>query len=423
MNSRMSLTRWFSYVLFGGLGIVLVVLAVLATRPVAAQGDGLRLEKSLLKDSPVVKVGETLTFAITITNNWNTTVITLPLIDEYDASVLGYLDATPAPDTTIAASGVISWNNILESTGPLSPGDQIVVYVRFVAEHPSPRVVNKAYTHDAYDYLGNAVNDGEAEDDSIFEGGRTPLTKTLALGTAAVGEVITFNIAISNDGAARILQMPVRDRFDPTVLQFHSAEPPIDAEEAGTLVWSNVLRPPLPTVLEPQQTVVLTVAFRVIGDPQLTNNEAEVLGATDGFGNNLAPAADDVPIQIVPGDATPTTVPQQPTSVATPVAPTNIVPAPATPIPGPAASATPATTAQPGDSTPVPTDESNSEDDSDEADDAADAVTPTAPLAGGPGSLPDTGAAPSPLPWLVALGVALISLWGLLQWSRKPDHQ
>jgi uncharacterized repeat protein (TIGR01451 family) len=95
----------------------MAIVAFVAARPVTAQTPGLQLEKTLLKNSNVVQVGETLTFAITITNNWNTTVITLPLIDDYDESVMRFLDATPAPDTVIAATGVGSCTGGLPAAG------------------------------------------------------------------------------------------------------------------------------------------------------------------------------------------------------------------------------------------------------------------------------------------------------------------
>lgn len=374
MTNRIRVSRLPLIALFAGFGLVLAILLLAkSTPPVAAQSSGLQLEKTLLKNSNLVRVGETLTFAITITNNWNTTVITLPLTDIYDQSVLRFLDATPAHDSHVAATGTIEWDNVLDSSGPLAPGQQIVVLVRFIAEHPSPRVVNRAFTHDAYDSDGNQVGNGNAEENNEAVGGKTPLTKTLDLAAPPLaGQRITFTITIKNDGLVNVLTLPVRDTFDPTALRFISASPPIDGESPGVLVWSNVLRPPLPTVLAPEQTVQLTVVFTALRDITQTINQAEVLGASDEYGNSLAPAADDVPIRILPGATTPTATPTRaprptqapaeatPTgAVETPestVVATAVAPAEATSIPGDLSTATPgpSATAVAGGELPVP---------------------------------------------------------------------
>ncbi|HYF66128.1 MAG TPA: hypothetical protein VD886_25090, partial [Herpetosiphonaceae bacterium] len=350
-----------------------------STPPVAAQTSGLQLEKTLLKNSNLVRVGETLTFAITITNDWNTTVITLPLTDIYDRSVLRFVDATPAQSSHAAATGTIEWDNVLAATGPLAPGQQVVVLVRFIAEHPSPRVVNRAFTHDAYDSQGNQVGNGNAEENNEAVGGKTPLTKTLDLAAPPLaGQRITFTITVRNDGLVDVLTLPVRDTFDPTALRFVSAEPPIDGESPGVLVWSNALRPPLPTVLGPEQTVQLTVVFTALRDITQTINQAEVLGASDQYGNELAPASDDVPIRILPAATTPTPAPTRaPRPTQAPARPTETIEAPTATVENTPA----ATAAAPAESTAIPGDLST--------------ATPGAsatPLAGGtvPVGLPNT---------------------------------
>lgn len=181
---RTWLRSGFGVALALSIGLACVLLLVATQRsPVAAQTSNLQLEKRLLKTGDVVQVGETVTFAITITNTWNTTVITLPLIDDYDQSILGFVDAAPAQNTHIAATGVISWNNLLASSGPLAPGQSTVVYVRFVAEHPTAdlRVVNRARTHDVYDQQQRKVGDGSGEEEGNAVGGRTPIIRTLAM--------------------------------------------------------------------------------------------------------------------------------------------------------------------------------------------------------------------------------------------------
>ncbi len=376
--------------------LVMLLLVAKSPAPAAAQSNALTLEKKLMKNSNVVQVGETLTFAITITNNWNTTVITLPMIDMYDQTVLRFVDANPAQNTHIAATGVISWNNVLASTGPLAPGASVVIITRFIAEHPSPRVVNRAETHDAYDSLGNQVGDGSSNVDNEAVGGKTPLTKTLDLTVPPIaGQQITFNLTIRNDGMADVVALPINDRFDPAALQFISAIPAPDRVESGLLVWDNALRAPLVSILTPQQTVQMTVVFTALTDISQTLNQAEVMGASDSYGNDLEPAAAEVPIRILPAPtATPT---PRPTRVPQPVEPTET----------PAALPTFTPTGTPAEAPPAPAEQPTS------------AATPTASataVAGGaiPIGLPNTGTNNAGRIWLFALAVLLVALAALV---------
>jgi hypothetical protein len=383
--------------LLAGFAIIVgLLLFAKSPAPASAQISGLILEKKLLKNSNVVQVGETLTFAITITNNWTTSVITLPMIDMYDQTVLRFVDANPAQNTHIAATGVISWNNVLASTGPLAPGQQVVIITRFIAEHPSPRVVNRAATHDAYDSLGNQVGNGSSNVDNEAVGGKTPLTKTLDLTVPPIaGQQITFNLTIRNDGRANVVALPVNDRFDPTALQFIYAIPQVDRVETGLLVWDNALRAPLVSVLVPQQTVQMTVVFTALKDISQTVNQAEVAGARDTYGNNLAPAADEVPIRILPA----------PTARPTP-RPTR-VPQPDQPTETPAALPTLTPTETPADTTPAATTLPTGE---------ATPVASATAVAGGtvPVGLPNTGATGGRTLWLFGLAVILVSMAALV---------
>ncbi len=393
-------SRWNVLMPLGVLGAFAIVVMLLfvakSPAPAAAQSNALTLEKKLMKNSNVVQVGETLTFAITITNNWNTTVITLPMIDMYDQTVLRFVDANPAQNTHIAATGVISWNNVLASTGPLAPGDSVVIITRFIAEHPSPRVVNRAETHDAYDSLGNQVGDGSSNVDNEAVGGQTPLTKTLDLTVPPIaGQQITFTLTIRNDGMADVVALPIEDRFDPAALQFIYAIPEPDRVETGLLVWDNALRAPLVSILTPQQTVQMTVVFTALTDISQTLNQAAVMGARDSYGNALEPAADEVPIRILPAPtATPT---PRPTRVPQPVEPTAT----------PAALPTLTPTDTSAEATPAP------------AEQPADAATPTtsatAVAVGAiPIGLPNTGTNNAGRLWLFGLAVLLVAMAALV---------
>ncbi|MCP5097368.1 MAG: hypothetical protein GY943_17625, partial [Chloroflexi bacterium] len=300
---------------------------------VQAQGGDIIVDKQLQNASPVVRVGENLTFTIRIENNSTFTVTTLPLSDTFNTAVLGYIGATPNHDTFDPATGRLDWTDLTTYFGDLTPGQQVTVVVTFVAEHPDTAVVNRAATHDVISSggsLGNA-DDSDQVDESI--GGSTPLEKLLAAGiTPTAGMPLTFTISITNDGAITTTLLPLTENYDPTAIQFNYAVPSPDFVDAmtGVLTWTDLTTwfGDLPAFGTVDVTVVFTALLSTIN----TVNEASINGAVDWFGNDLTGGADDVPITII--DA--------PSATATPAPnPTN-TPRPAAP--APAATNTPTTT-------------------------------------------------------------------------------
>lgn len=437
------LRRWFPALLGGGLALGLLVLVLGRGAQVirAQQQDGIEVEKQLLKSGNVVRVGEILTFAVTVTNRWTTEIVTLPLTDDYDESILRFVDATLPHDTHDALNGTLEWNNLLATSGPLAPGQQIVVNVRFIAEHPTAdlRVVNRAQTHDAYDSDGRKVGDGDDSASGDAVGGRTPITKTLDLrqATPVVGRPITYTIAVGNDGLANVVSVPLIDSYDPSALQFWRAVPPPDSVAPGELRWSNLLQPPLASVLTAGEVVTATVVFTALRELDQTINRVNVSGASDSFGNDLEAGQAEAPIRILPNpDAQPTaqpTVTPQPSAAPRPsIVPTNR-PAPpdeeqptATPAPEetPTAALVPTTT--PSAPAESPTAEAPSATPQPTVMPTLTAPTASAPTAaptakagasGTPRKLPDTGAAGSShWPLLSLIGVLLVLLG--LYWRR-----
>jgi LPXTG-motif cell wall-anchored protein/uncharacterized repeat protein (TIGR01451 family) len=434
-----ALRRWIPALVGGGLALAL--LTVLLSRGVqvisAQQQTGIEVEKQLLKSGNVVRVGEILTFAITITNRWDANIVTLPLSDDYDESILRFVDATLPPDTHDVVSGALAWNNVLASSGPLAPGQQIVITVRFVAEHPTAdlRVVNRAQTHDAYDDQQRQVGDGGDSASGDADGGRTPITKTLDLRQAQplVGRPITYTIAVGNDGLANVVRVPLTDSYDPATLQYWRAVPPPDQVAPGELRWSNLLQPPLASVLTPGEVVTATVVFTALREIDQTVNRVNVAGASDSFGNDLEAGQAEAPIRILPNPdlITPTATPQpsaapRPTLTPTPrPAPPDEDEPTATPelAPSPTLSSAPTATptapaisptAETPIATPVPT------------------TAPVAPTAGAPAptaaagqrnaprKLPDTGASSS-VHWPSSMIAALLIVLGLLSRRRGRD--
>jgi hypothetical protein len=284
-----------------------------------AQG-GIEVHKQLGRSSPVVRVGEVLTFTIVITNSSGFTLTTVPMTDTYRADILGYAFTVPYPpdaSATIGASGLLTWNNIATTTmlGPIIPGQVVSFTIGFTAEHPATAIVNAAGVHDALDESGSLVGGGNSQGTNDAVGGAAPVEKRIEPPgfTPLVGAPLTFTTRITNDGAAVMTVLPYRDIYDPNVLAFSYAipTPTLILTGSGVISWAD-----LTTYfgdIPADTAVTVTAVFTALPGIGLisTANRAEVQGALDWYNNVLAPGADQAPITIIGEVPTPTPIPKQ----------------------------------------------------------------------------------------------------------------
>jgi hypothetical protein len=315
--------------------LALLVLG-LSTQSARAQGGfEIYVHKQLGRSDPTVYVGQYLTFTIEIRNDAAFPISTLPLSDTFNADVLAYQDAAPCdPDRT--GPNWLHWDDLTTCFGVLDPGETVFVVVGFIAEHPAPAIVNHAEVHDAQGTVGLL---GEATDvvtGSESVGGSSPVNKELfhAPGTALVppqvGGPLMFTIVITNSGYTSMTTAPLADTYNPTWLAFNYAEPPPDYvdEVNGILSWADVIASRGTGPVPPHGTISVMAVFTALSslDDAMANG-AEVSGATDWFGNELAGGSDQVPITIIEALVTPSAPAPAPTdtpapaSTATPTAP------------------------------------------------------------------------------------------------------
>jgi uncharacterized repeat protein (TIGR01451 family) len=97
----------------------------------------LQITESLIDPaSGPISVGQVVTFSLNITNTGSTTVTILPVQQDFNASHLTFLNATPA--ATIASTGVITWDDLTAIFGDLTPGQAVNVLLNFsVAQIPA----------------------------------------------------------------------------------------------------------------------------------------------------------------------------------------------------------------------------------------------------------------------------------------------
>lgn len=304
----------------------------------AAQSGTLAVELTkTLQGGDVVRVGQLLTFTIRIRNTGTISITALPLLDEYDASVLRLERTSPLSSTSVvtpaASAGAITWTNLPTDSvgGPLQPGQSFDVTTVFRAIAPREVTVNRARTGTLQGFGGATGAGGSAEDQGGAEGGRVIVSKQLAPGQALLsGQPITFTVAITNDGAADIVRLPLQDTYSTTVLLFASADPPPSGVDlaAGRLTWDDALPALGLTRMRPGQVLTLTTVFTALRSiDAAVINRAEALQVRDEFGNDVvAPRRADVPIRILPGPTElaltpqPTERPERPRRTATPTA-------------------------------------------------------------------------------------------------------
>lgn len=405
MADRTQFLDWRrNLLLAAGLTLLMVGLfCLLATRPArpAYAQALLRVEiKKTLAGSNVVQVGQYLTFTIRITNTGTISVAQLPLLDTYDATILRFERAAPPPAT--ASAGTLAWTNLTTDTlfGPLAPGQSIAVVTVFRAIAPKPATVNAAATGTLVGVDGQTGAGGSGQAGGGTVGGRVIVQKNLSPGMLPVsGQPITFTIAITNDGAADIVALPLQDTYSTEVLRFLRASPPPTSVNTATgeLRWDDLL--PLIGLarLRPGAVITVTTVFSALRSVEGgVINRAGAGAVRDEFGNAVdAPRQTEIPIRIVPGPGEATATPRprerKPAEQPTPTAEATAL---ATPSPGTAISDTLAITA------------------------TSVAATPTL----GPASLPRTGAPGQPRAWLwLALALIVAGALALRYRLRQPE--
>jgi uncharacterized repeat protein (TIGR01451 family) len=119
-----------------------------------------------------------------------------------------------------------------------------------------------------------------------------------------VGDRLTYTIQMTNEGAIAITEAVVADVYNPAYLAFVTSTPTLPTfidTQNGVITWTTLASP----ALQPGQGISLTVVFEVLQDGEAVNR-AELVSASDFFGNDLAAGSGEVGIIII-DDSTGTT--------------------------------------------------------------------------------------------------------------------
>ncbi|MBX2997316.1 MAG: DUF11 domain-containing protein [Caldilineaceae bacterium] len=277
----------------------------------------LSLSKTLVREGDaadgIVRVDQSVSYTIAITNTGATTLTVVPLVDTYDPTYLQFVSAIPAPAQS--AAGTLSWND-LTGDGSLAPGESLTVLVTFRAiasttAQPEQQTINVAIVEGAQDESGQTVPPREDDAPVRITNPQVGVAKTVAAppdGLVRVGENVTFTIEIRNLGDTTLITIPVRDLYEAEFLAFSSTDisiPQITVDgNDGELFWPDVTTDL--GDLAPNQSVQFNVSFLVTAVTSETNNIAILHGVIDEFG-------DDVPS--VQGQDSASVVVEEPTAV------------------------------------------------------------------------------------------------------------
>lgn len=238
------------------------------------------VDKILLSptDGSIV-VGETAQFLIRVTNNGNSVLHSVQLTDQFVLSEIHYAGASPAPD--VIGSGNVSWTNI-GSMGIGTSRDFLVSFVGYGSAQPSINTVvaTAAGGLNATDTASVIVNQPGVQ-----------VVKTLtspAVGPVAMGELVEFDLVVTNTGSTQLAEVPLEDQFSSGLYEFVSASIPPDGVGAGSLLWNDLSGAGM---LAPSDSVTVSVVLRVKGASNFAVNTAAVSYAIDENGDPAPPSS------------------------------------------------------------------------------------------------------------------------------------
>ncbi|HRJ41566.1 MAG TPA: SdrD B-like domain-containing protein, partial [Caldilineaceae bacterium] len=253
----------------------------------------------------IVPVGSTISFVITVINTGNTTLVTVPLEDIYNADYLGYVNAIPVPNLVDNSAGKLRWNDITGS-GVMLPGESRVLAVTFLAKKstnllPNKQTVNVAKVSGAQDDKGNTLPDKQDQAPVRITDPKIGINKTTTSPTGPVdlnGEIL-FTIRVTNLGDTTLVKIPVQDLYEANIIQFvrtNISAPSVSVVGSnGTLNWTDITTDL--GDLAPGASVQFTVTFKLISLEDTVNVVSTGI-STDEHGDKVDPVGGQSPAPV-----------------------------------------------------------------------------------------------------------------------------
>jgi hypothetical protein len=202
---------------------------------------GYTLEKVRIEPAGAARIGDAVSFAITVVNTGDVDFVTLPVTDRYETVYLAFTNAAPEADDVVD-DGELVWTDV----GPLAAGASttLVVHFRAVGSSAGQDRTNVVATWPTTppDEPGVPALTSAAPYQVSIAG--YLLTKTRLSPTnrpAVVLEEVLFELTVLNTGDVALVSAPVVDRYETNYLHYVDAVPAADDTlDDGELNWADI---------------------------------------------------------------------------------------------------------------------------------------------------------------------------------------
>ncbi len=272
-----------------------VCIVDIAAPPDTPDTPGISVRKTLITpaDSNTASVGDQVTYEISVINTGNVTLDPVKVVDTFNPTYLQFAHVNPTQSSV--ASDTVTWDNV----GPLDPGEHALLEISFVAvASTNGGTTTNTATATGTPPSGPSIT-GQDVTPVQIEGPSVSVTKATTDPSdrqAQVGELVTFQVVVTNNGDTRLRVVPLIDTYDFVCFSYDSASPAPDGKANGTLIWQD-LTGTFNTNLHVGHSFTATVTLRTtaVCDPAV--NIATVQGAIDEYNAPAQVVEDDDYVQ------------------------------------------------------------------------------------------------------------------------------
>jgi len=265
----------------------------------------LAVTKVVVGDTELQRV-EQATYLVTLSNTGDDPAYAPVLVDTLPAgltyvpgsSAITWSGPTTASVDPTVASPVLTWSL---PGAVVDPGDSLTLEFRAsVDSDASFGMKTNNVEATAEDGGGGPYGPYTASADLLVTDPSVTLDKRL-LPTqdpfVQVGQQVSFEIVVTNDGTTALDAVPLSDTYDTTYLSFTAAFPSADSTSTGRVDWVDLTGSGSLAVGE---STTVTVTFDVIGHPPTSStvDTATVSGAVDEYTDTAEDATDTALINI-----------------------------------------------------------------------------------------------------------------------------
>ena len=178
-------------------------------------------------DKPAPLVGENVTFTVTVANRGPSPATGLVVTDVLSAG-LTLVSATPSQGTFVAPDWTIG------TLSEIAPPVTLTIVATVTAPGP---VVNAAIITQQTEGDSNPVNNRASVTLNAAESANLKVIKTLTRSSPHVGELLTFNVIVANQGPSPATGVQVTEVLS-AGLAFESAAPSQGSYDTATGIWT-----------------------------------------------------------------------------------------------------------------------------------------------------------------------------------------